>query len=111
MDKTDSNKVEAYFASEITRLNFKSIVLKSACKKFDLSKEEAISTYHEVRQRMKKTLFLRAWTYLLLGSIFLGVGLFGTFSKTGFIFYGAILAGFGMVLTAIGYFRIALLKS
>lgn len=111
MNKTDNNEVEHYFASEIARLNFKRIIIKSACEKLDLSKEEAILTYQEVRKKMKKALLLRAWTYLLLGSISFGVGLFGTLSKTGFIFYGAIIVGVGMLFTSFGYFRISLLKS
>lgn len=105
------SEIEHYFTNEITRLNFKSIVIKSACKKYNISKEDAIKLYNEVRNKMKKSLSLRAWTYLLLGSIFFGVGLFGTLSKTGFIFYGAIIGGFGMLFTSIGYFRISLLKS
>lgn len=107
----NNNEVEQYFANEIMTLNFKGLVVKSACKKFNLSKEEAVEKYHEVRKSMKKSLYLRAWTYLLLGSIFLGVGLFGTLSKTGFIFYGAIIAGSGMLFTSLGYFRISIIKS
>jgi hypothetical protein len=46
----------------------------------------------------------------MLGSLFFGVGLFGTLSKTGFIFYGAILFGIGALITSIGLFRISFTK-
>ncbi len=111
MDETNRNQIEKYFEYEISRLNFKSLVIKSSCKKFEISPEEALLIYKDVRQSMKKPLAMRAWTYLLLGSIFFGVGLFGTLSKTGYIFYGSLAAGFGMLFTSIGYFRISLLKS
>lgn len=111
MDESNRNQIEKYYKIEIIRLNFKGLVLKSACKKFDLSLNDALSIYQEVRRNMKKSLSMRAWTYLLLGSIIFGVGLFGTLSKTGYIFYGALASGFGMLFTSIGYFRISLLKS
>ncbi len=111
MEEQNNHEIEQFFANEIIRLNLKSNAVKSACKKFGLTPEQAMSFYHEVRSKMKKSLSRRAWTYLLLGAIFLGVGLFGTIAKTGFIFYGAIAAGAAMLLSAIGYFRISLLKS
>lgn len=110
MNTTNKPEIEIYFANEITRLNFKSIVIKSACKKFQLTKEEAEILYCEVRKSLKKSLGKRAWTYLLIGGVFFGVGLFGTLSKTGFVFYGAIAVGAGLLLTAIGYFRVSMLK-
>lgn len=111
MITTNKNNIETYFSHEISNLNFKRIVIKTAVKKFGLTKDEAISTYNEVRGKLKKKLTLRAWTYLMLGCLFVGVGLFGTLSKTGFVFYGALLAGFGMLITSFGYFRLTLLKS
>jgi hypothetical protein len=111
MEESKMQEIEHYFKNEITRLNFKSVVVNTACKRYTITKEEATEIYLSVRLKMKHSLKLKAWIYLLLGSIFLGVGLFGSFSKTGFVFYGAIVAGFGMLFTSIGYFRITLLKS
>jgi hypothetical protein len=107
----NQNEVVTYFVNEIIRLNLKGIVVKNASKKFNISKDEANAIYIEVRNELKGKLGKRAWTYLLLGSIFFGVGLFGTLAKTGIIFYGAIGVGFGLILSSIGYFRISLLKS
>lgn len=49
MDETTRNQIEKYFEYEISRLNFKSLVIKSACKKFELSPEEALLIYKDVR--------------------------------------------------------------
>lgn len=111
MEIEKQNDLETFMTNEILRLNFKRIIINKACQKFDISKEDATNYFVEVRFKMKKAASNRAWTYLLLGSIFFGVGLFGTLSKTGFIFYGAILGGTGMLVTSAGLFRISLIKS
>ena len=49
MDETTRNQIEKYFEYEISRLNFKSLVIKSAYKKFELSPEEALLIYKDVR--------------------------------------------------------------
>ena len=103
-------QIEELIQQEILRLNFRNIIIKKVCNKFGISNEEAKVLFFEVRFKMKKLAAKRAWTYLLIGSIFFGVGLFGTLSKTGFIFYGAILTGLGLLVTAFGLFRISLLK-
>jgi hypothetical protein len=110
MESTQLNELEQFLGKEMLLLNLKGNILKKASRNFDITKEDAEVQYLIVRTKIKKQASRRAWTYLLIGSIFLGVGLIGTFSKTGFIFIGALLAGAACTLTAIGLFRLSLRK-
>lgn len=110
MEIEKQNKVKNYISSEILNLNLKRGIIKNASKKFNISKDDATMLFNEIRHEIKNTAIKRAFTYLLLGSISFSVGLYGTISKTGYIFYGAILIGTGMLITSLGLFRTALLK-
>jgi hypothetical protein len=110
MESTKLNELELFLGKEMLLLNFKGNILRKASRNFDITKNEAEEQYRIVRTKIKKQASRRAWTYLLIGSIFLGVGLVGTFSKTGFIFIGALLAGTACTITAIGLFRLSVRK-
>ncbi|WP_341904114.1 hypothetical protein [Fluviicola taffensis] len=111
MEEDKINGLKQFLGKEMLLLNLKRNIVKKAQRNFNISREEVETAYLIVRSQIKKQAAKRAWTYLLIGSIFLGVGLFGSLTKTGFIFIGAILAGAGCVITAIGLFRLALRKS
>lgn len=111
MEPNESHELEQHLGKEMLLLKSKRSIVNKASRDFGLSKEEVEMHYSSARSQIGKSAGKRGWTYLLLGSIFLGVGLVGTFSNTGFIFYGAILAGSAFLITAIGLFMLSAKKS
>jgi hypothetical protein len=110
MEDFQIEKVEEFLQNEMLQLKFKSVTINKASLLFNLPKIEVEQLYKSAKLKIKKTARNRALVYLMLGSLFFGVGLFGTLSKTGFIFYGAILFGIGALITSIGLFRISFTK-
>ncbi|MDF3026052.1 MAG: hypothetical protein K0S23_359 [Fluviicola sp.] len=110
MESTELDELELFLGKEMLLLNLKGNILRKASRNFNITTDEAEARYLIVRTKIKKQAGRRAWTYLLIGSVFLGVGLIGTFSKTGFIFIGALLAGTACTLTAFGLFRLSVRK-
>lgn len=111
MEPNESTDLEQFLGKEMLLLNSKRSIVNKASRKFGLEKDEVEAHYLTARSSIKKSAGKRGWTYLLLGSIFLGVGLVGTLSNTGFIFYGAILGGTAFLITAIGLFMLSTKKS
>lgn len=111
METTDLELLEQFLSKEMMLLHLKRTSIKKAVRIFQVTQEEAEAHYLIARGKIKKQAAKRAWTYLLIGFVFLGVGLVGTLTKTGFVFIGALLAGTACTLTAIGLFRLSLLRS
>ncbi len=103
-------ELEKYIKREILALKPKGGIVRRASKLFPIPIEELETSYDTVRSKIHKAAAQRAWVYLMLGSLFFGVGLFGTLAKTGFIFYGAIGIGGASIVTAVGLFIVALTK-
>lgn len=110
MEPNESNALEQYLGKEMLLLKSKRSIVNKASRNFGFSKEEVETHYLSARSKIRKSAGQRGWIYLLLGSIFLGVGLFGTLSNTGLIFYGAILGGTAFLITAIGLFMLSVKK-
>lgn len=108
MTQIDTDEIESFLASELLQLNFKTLIIRKACKKFSLTKEESTDYYRQVKSKIRKAALNRALVYLLLGSIFLFVGISGTFGETGFIVYSKLLLGIGMTVSSLGFFKIYL---
>lgn len=111
METTDFEALEQYFMKEMMLLHLKNTSIRKAVRTFNMRREEAETHYLIARGKIKKQAAKRAWTYLLIGSVFFGVGFVGTFTKTGFVFIGALLAGTACTITAIGLFRLSLSRS
>lgn len=110
MEENIIEEIEQFLQKEMLQLNFKSRTIKTACRQFEIPFEEMERYYISAKSKISKTARNRAWIYLMLGSLFFGVGLFGTLSKTGFIFYGALLFGVGALITSFGLFRLSFSK-
>ena len=108
MENNEINFVKDYMTDQIMKLSLKSYVIKKACSTFNISKSEALFIFQEARRNVKKKALNQGFIYLLLGSLSFGVSLFGSMANTGIIMYGGLLAGSGMLITSVGYFRIAL---
>ena len=110
MEESQIEKVEEFLQNEMLQLKFKSVTINKASLLFEIPKIEVEQLYKSAKQKIKKTARNRALIYLMLGSLFFGVGLFGTLSKTGFIFYGSLLFGVGALITSLGLFRLSISK-
>lgn len=111
MELEKQELIENYIRAELLQLNFKRLIIKKACKNFEISEEDALHLYNSVKPTLKKDAINRALIYLILGSISLFIGITGTFGNTGFIFWGALLVGTGSLITSLGLFKLALLKN
>lgn len=110
MEVHEIEKIEQFLQKEMLQLNIKSKTIKIASQRFDIPIEDIEVQYDNAKSKIRKEARNRAWMYLISGSLFFGVGLFGTLSKTGFIFYGAILFGLGALFTSFGLFRLSMSK-
>lgn len=111
MNQNENDIILNFFESELLQLNFKGLMIKKACKLFDLSKGDSTNYYNQVKSKIRNKALNRALIYLLLGSISLLVGITGTFGDIGFVFYGSLLGGLGMTISSIEYFKIYLTSS
>ncbi|MNU74231.1 hypothetical protein D3C71_637280 [compost metagenome] len=111
MEPNESIDLEQFLGKEMLLLKSKRSIVNKASRNFGLEKEEVEASYLTAKSKIRKSAGKRGWTYLLLGLIFLGVGLFGSLSNTGFIFYGAILGGVAFLITAVGLFMLSAKKS
>lgn len=102
--------INDYMAEQIMKLCLKSYIIKKVCSRFNISKSEALIIFQEARRNVSRKARNQGFIYLLLGSLSFGVSLFGTIVNTGMIMYGGLLLGMGMLITSVGYFRIALRK-
>lgn len=110
MNPEKNPELEKYMKREILALKPKGGIVRKASKLQQIPLEEVEMCYDTVRSGIHKAAAQRAWVYLLLGSLFFGVGLFATLAKTGLIFYGAIGIGGASIVTAAGLFIVALTK-
>lgn len=110
MNPEKTPELEKFIRREILALKPKGGIIRKASRLFQVSAEEAEMSYNAVRNGIHKTAAQRAWVYLLIGSIFSGVGWFGTLANTGFIFYGAVGFGAACIVTAVGLFSVSLRK-
>ena len=97
--------------SEMLQLSVKSFTVKKAFKRFGISKDEANSYYLSVRSEIKKDAINKGLLYLFLGSISLFIGLASVFGNSRLIYLGSILLGAAGILSAFGYFILAIKSS
>ena len=107
MELEIKNSLETFLENEILTLYFKQSIIKKASKNFNLPKEEVAQHYQIVRKKIKKIARNKAWTFLLLGSISFGVGLSSIFSNSAFILYTFLFSGAGLLISALGYFKLS----
>lgn len=108
MSENKFNELEKFLKSEMLELKLMNFTIKKASKRFELPKDEVRSSYLSVRSRIKKEAVNRGLVYLLLSSIFLFVGIKSIQGDTGYIYLGGLLLGTAGILTALGYFLLAL---
>ena len=99
-----------YISNEILLLSFKKIIIRKTCKKFKATPEKTRILYSEVKSELKKTIIQRALVYLLIGSIFLGVGLAGVLSNKEILLIGMLLIGSGSIITSLSYLKLLITK-
>ncbi|SDH52970.1 hypothetical protein [Winogradskyella thalassocola] len=108
MSTKQHNHLEAYLKDEMLQLKLMSFTIKKASKRFNLSKDEVKSTYLKVRSMIRKEAINRGIVYLLLSTIFLFVGIKSVQGNSGYIYLGGLLLGSAGILTALGYFVLAI---
>lgn len=97
--------------SEMLQLNVKSFTIKKATKRFKISKDEANNYYLSVRSEIKKHAINKGLLYLFLGSISLFIGLASVFGNSMLIYLGSLLLDTAGILSAFGYFILAIKSS
>jgi len=110
MEEEGIIELEEFLAREMLQLSFKKSTINKASKKFNITKEEVDVYYKSTRYKIRSQAAKRAWTYLLLGSVSMFIGITGTFGNTGYIFWGALLLGTGSIITSIGLFKLSLYR-
>lgn len=108
MVKKKQINLEEFLKYEMLQLKLRKFTIKKASKKFGLPKNEVKKSYVNVRAKVKKDAIGRGLVYLLLSSIFLFVGIKSIQGNSGFIYLGGLLFGSAGILTALGYFILAI---
>ena len=109
MSEINSDALEAFLKSEMLQLIPKSFTIKKAHKLTGLPKEEIEISYLNVRSRITKAAINRGIVYLLISSIFTFVGYKSLVSESStFFLIGMFFLGVSGILTAIGYFILAI---
>ncbi|MGV6830095.1 MAG: hypothetical protein ACWA5P_00855 [bacterium] len=108
MNEDQLKDLEKLIRSELLMLNIKYFVIKKAVKRFDIPRNVINSSFYKVRSELKIAALGRGVLYLFLSSIFLYGGLKTIASDSEYIFIGGLLFGSGGILTAIGYFILAI---
>ena len=109
MSEINSDVLEAFLKSEMLQLIPKNFTIKKAHKLTGLPKEEIKISYRNVRSRITKAAINRGIVYLLISSIFTFVGYKSLVSESStFFLIGMFFLGVSGILTAIGYFILAI---
>lgn len=101
-------EVTNYFVEEISRLKKKELILISAQKKFDLSKEATEEFYSTARAQVLKNSRKKALVYFLIGSSLIFLGIYGTFHVKSVALYSFYVLGAISVLRSAFYVRIVI---
>lgn len=108
MSEDKPTELEEFLREEMLQLKMKSFIVKKASKRFEISQHEVEDCYLKVRSKIKRQALNRGIVYLLLGSMFLFVGIKATFGGSGVIYFGGLLLGSGGILSALGFFILAI---
>ncbi|WP_179334732.1 hypothetical protein [Winogradskyella costae] len=108
MSTKQLNHLEAFLKNEMLQLKLMSFTIKKASKRFNLPKDQVKSTYLKVRSMIRKEAINRGIVYLLLSTIFLFVGIKSVQGNSGYIYLGGLLLGSAGMLSAFGYFILAI---
>lgn len=108
MKENNLSELEKFLKYEMLQLKLMSLTIKKASKRFNLPKREVKNAYLFVRSSIKKEALNRGLVYLLLSSVFLIVGVKSISSNSSYIYMGGLLFGTAGLLTALGYFIMAI---
>lgn len=108
MSEKKLNHLEEFLKYEMLQLKLMGFTIKKASKHFNLPKDEVKISYLNVRSKIKKATINRGLVYLLLSSILLFVGIKSIQGNSGYIYLGGLLFGSAGILTALGYFILAI---
>lgn len=109
MNEINPDVLEAFLKSEMLQLIPKRFTIKKAHKLTGLPKEEIKISYLNVRSTITKAAINRGIVYLLISSIFTFVGYQSLVNESNSYFLiGMFFLGVSGVLTAIGYFILAI---
>lgn len=109
MGERKLSDLEEFLKHEMLLLNINNFTIKKGSKRFNLPKDVVKNSYLKVRSMIiKEAINRRGLVYLLLSSIFLFVGIKSIQGNSEYIYLGGILFGSAGILTAVGYFILAI---
>lgn len=108
MKEQKINNLEDFLKNEMLQLKLMHFTIKKASKLFNLPKDEVKTNYLQLRSKITIESLKRGLVYLLISSIFLFVGIKSIDGNSGYIYFGGLLFGSAGILTALGYFVLAI---
>ncbi|MFS4483495.1 hypothetical protein ACKGJY_10790 [Hyunsoonleella sp. 2307UL5-6] len=108
MSEKELNDLEEFLKNEILQLKLMNFTIKKASKRFNLPKDDVRTLYFISRSKVKKRAINTGLVYFLLSAIFLFVGIKSIQGNSGYIYLVGLLFGSAGILTALGYFILAI---